>query len=159
MEQGGTCALFMWKLLLVVLGIVFIYSYIKFKRQYKLSLMLVSFMENKCLQVVNDIDALLSLCSVYTEAQLYKRAYDKYNEILKTPELKELLSRDKLDRIAINMRFCDAPLFWSSGAKDHFAFRYLHHFLLRRIGRQRFVFTREEDLLEFNSAIRRLHGQ
>ena len=144
----------MWKIILVILGIVFIYSYIKFKRHYRLTLLFVAFMENKCRLQENDVDALLSLCSVYTEAQLYKKAYVKYKEILQSPSLKDQLSGEKLERIHENLRFCDAPLFWSSGARDHIVFKYLHHFFLRRIGRRRYIFTREEDALEFNSALR-----
>ena len=134
--------------------IVFIYSYIKFKRHYRLTLLFVAFMENKCRVLDSDVNALLSLCSVYTEAQLYKKAYDKYKEILQTSSLKEQLSEENLERIRRNLRFCDAPLFWSSGAKDNIVFKYLHHFFLERIGRQRYIFTREEDALEFNSLLR-----
>lgn len=144
----------MWKIVLVILGIVFIYSYIKFKRHYRLTLLFAAFMEKKCRIFDDDIDALLSLCSVYTDAQLYKKAYDKYNLILQTPSLKGQLSGEKIDRVRENLRFCDAPLFWSSGAKDHFMLRYLHYFFLRRIGRRRYNFIREEDALEFNSALR-----
>ena len=144
----------MWKIILVILGIVFIYSYIKFKRQYRLTLLFVAFMENKCRVFDNDVDALLSLCSVYTDAQLYKKAHDKYKDLLQTPSIKDQLSVEKLERIQENLRFCDAPLFWSSGAKDHIVFKYLHYFFLRRIGRRRYSFIREEDALEFNSALR-----
>lgn len=144
----------MWKIILVILGIVFLYSYIKFKRQYKLTLLFAAYMESKCRTLNDDIDALLSLCSAYTDAQLYKKAYDKYKDILQTPSLKEQLSGEKLERVRENVRFCDAPLFWSSGARDHVVFRYLHYFFLRRIGRRRYNFIREEDALEFNSALR-----
>lgn len=149
----------MWKIILVIIGVAFVYSYIKFKRHYRLTLMFVAFMENKCRLNEGDIDALLSLCRVYTDAQLYKKAYDKYMSILHDPSLKTRLSEEKIEKVNENLRFCDAPLFWSSGPRDHFMFRYLHHFFLRRIGRRRFVFIREEDALEFNSLLRQTRFQ
>jgi hypothetical protein len=119
-----------------------------------MSLMFKDYMEIKCLANEDDVDALLSLCSAYTDSQLYKKACDMYNRILQTPEMVNTLSQEKIEKIKNNIQFCISPMFSSSYAKDHFHFRYLHNFLLKRFRRKRYVFIREEDALEFNSFLR-----
>ncbi|MBR4645528.1 MAG: hypothetical protein IKO75_00235 [Bacteroidales bacterium] len=106
----------------------------------------------------NDIATLLSLCSAYTNAQLYKTALNLYGDIIQTPELHSQLSEEQIEYVYMNKRFCESPLYGSSGAKDHFVFRYIHYFFLKRFGKRRFSFIREEDLLEFNSFLRYKNG-
>lgn len=140
--------------IIVIIVVIFFVSYIKFKRKYKIQFLFAEFMREKNNLVPKEIDTILSLCSAYTDAQLYKKAYDKYCEILNDPLLKETLSQDQLERVIQNRRFCDAPMFWSSGPRDHIFFKYIHYFFLNRIGRRRYNFIREEDVLEFNTAMR-----
>ena len=144
----------MGKVLLVLVVVVFIYSYIRFKQHYRMSLLFVSYMEEKSNILNNDVDTLLSLCSAYTDAQLYKKAYDKYIEILSSPSLMCSVSQEKIEKINNNIQFCNAPMFGNTGAKDHSSFRYLHNFFLKRFGKRRYVFIREEDALEFNALLR-----
>ena len=141
-------------IIVIIIVTVFLVSYIKFKRRYKMQYQFALFMQEKYETDTKDIETSLSFCSALADAQLYKRAYDLYDEILKDNNKKALLSQEQLERVMLNKRFCDAPIFWSSGARDHIHFKYLHHFFLERIGRRRYSFIREEDLLEFNSRLR-----
>ena len=65
-----------------------------------------------------------------------------------------MLNQDKSEKLDLNIRFCEKPLPWSKGAKDHRAFKYIHYFFLKRIGNRRYEFITEEDALEFNSYMR-----
>ena len=141
-------------IIVIILVAVFLVSYIKFKRRYKMQYQFALFMQEKYEIDTNDIETSLSFCSALADAQLYKRAYDLYDEILKDSIKKASLSQEELEKVMLNKRFCDAPIFWSAGARDHIVFKYLHYFFLERIGRGRYSFIREEDLLEFNSWLR-----
>lgn len=147
-------------MIIVLLLIIFAYSYLKFKRRYRVDVRFMLFMEQKCLMMSDrDVESLLSLCSAYTNALQYRKAYDKYQEILNDAYLKLMITPELKERIVMNMRFCDAPLLWSSGPKDHMMFRYLHHFFLVRFGRRRYNFISEKDVLEFNSFQRMLDNR
>ena len=140
-----------------VISVLLIISFIRFEFQYRLDVKFVSFMELKC-KLTDDIGTHLALCSAYTNIQYYRTALEKYDKILNTPNLKNQLTSKYLEQINTNKKFCDAPLFWSSGAKDHKAFRYFHYFFLKRIGRARYSFICENDILEFNSFLRTYNG-
>lgn len=110
--------------------------------------------KNKVLHY-DDLEIQLALCTACTNAFLYKTAYDKYEIILNSPIFKIQISKDVYAKIKINQHFCKSPMPWSSEPKNITRFRYLHNFLLKRLGNRRYSFIREEDILEFNSFLRR----
>ena len=120
-----------------------------------MDLKMVQFLERKSNELPDDIQTLLSLASAYTIAELYAKAHALYKRVQELPNLAIQLSNETTGKIEMNMKFCEKPLPWSSGIpKDHHALRYLHYFFLRRVGGRRYIFLRDEDVLEFNSYIR-----
>lgn len=140
--------------IIVIIAVVFLYSYFKFKSKLRVRTNLAAFLLEKSRRKPGDVETMLSLASALTDAQQYKTAFDLYDSILGDSDMKATLSQVQLERVIKNKKFCDAPLVWSSGAKNHVIFRYLHYFFLNRIGRGRYNFIREEDVLEFNSMVR-----
>lgn len=121
---------------------------------------MVQFMEYKVKFLLQyNIETQLSLCTAYTDAFLYKKAYDVYKMILDTPELRAQLFEGHYDAIMVNQRFCAAPLPWFSGPKNVIRFRYCHSVLLKLFGGRRCSFLRDTDVLEFNSQIRRMNNK
>ena len=140
--------------LLIVVIAVFVVSYFRFIRKHAMRLKLLEYIKLKHQMNPEDVLTALSLCTAYTNAQLYKSAYDKYDEILHSNNIYALLSHIQMERVMRNQEFCKAPFIGSSGPKDRHFFKYAHYFLLNRIGRERYSFLRDEDLLEFNSILR-----
>ena len=140
---------------LTVIGVLLLYSFVRFRIRHSVDLTFVKFMEHKCQVSPSESRPLLGLASAYTNAELYAKACSLYSEIKKDPLLMAQLAPDALKNIETNIKFCEKPLPWSKGAKDHHSFRYLHHFFLKRIGGRRYSFISEEDVLGFNSYMER----
>lgn len=142
----------MGKLLLIALGVILLFSYIRFRMRHSMDLKMVQFLEMKSKELPDDVHTLLSLASAYTIAELYAKAHSLYKRIQESPNLAIQLSDDTSGKVDMNIKFCEKPLPWSSGnPKDHHTFRYLHYFFLRRIGGRRYVFLTDVDVLEFNT--------
>ena len=132
-------------IILTVIGVLLLYSFVRFRIRHSVDLKFVEFMEQKCQQSPNEWRPLLGLASAYANAELYAKARSLYMDIKNDPSLMAQLAPGTLESIETNIKFCEKPLPWSKGAKDHHSFRYLHHFFLKRIGGQRYSFITEED--------------
>ena len=104
----------------------------------------------------NDDFTLLQLGSAYMEAQLYKSAKNCFE----TVDLNNISSTVKFrlpmvneENIKMDIDFCNKPLPWSHGAKDHKK-SWSHNFLLYRLGRSRINLVDPQTILEVNSVIR-----
>ena len=141
-------------IILTVIGVLLLDSFVRFRIRHSVDLKFVEFMEQKCQQSPNEWRPLLGLASAYANAELYAKARSLYMDIKNDPSLMAQLAPGTLESIETNIKFCEKPLPWSKGAKDHHSFRYLHHFFLKRIGGQRYSFITEEDVLGFTSRAR-----
>ena len=90
------------------------------------------------------------------EAQLYKSAKNCFE----TVDLNNISSTVKFrlpmvneENIKMDIDFCNKPLPWSHGAKDHKK-SWSHNFLLYRLGRSRINLVDPQTILEVNSVIR-----
>lgn len=142
------------KIVLIILGVIILISYIRFRFNHSMDLKMIEFLELKCKMNPNDVKPMLSLASAYSNAELYAKARSLYLAIKSSSSLMSMLNQDKTEKLDLNIRFCEKPLPWSKGAKDHRAFKYIHYFFLKRIGNRRYEFITEEDALEFNSYMR-----
>ena len=141
----------MLKILLIVIGVMLVYSFIRFRIRLSVELKMVEFLAGRSMAAPNDVWTMLSLASAYTNAELYAQAGSVYSRIKSDPMLYNSLPQGTVESVETNIKFCNKPLPWSHGAKDHHSFRYLHYFFLKRIGGRRYNFIREEDALAFNS--------
>ena len=141
----------MFKILLIIIGVMLVYSFIRFRIRLSVELKMVEFLAGKSMAAPNDVWTMLSLASAYTNAELYAQACSVYSRIKSDPMLYNSLPQGTVESIETNIKFCNKPLPWSNGAKDHHSFRFLHYFFLKRIGGRRYNFIREEDALAFNS--------
>ena len=135
------------KIILVILIIMWIYSYYKFKQKMSYFKVVVQCLLEKVNASPNDYQLQLRLASALSEIQQYKDAYDIYNNILK-----QFTFVPDRDTIMVNMEFCKCPIPGSS-LKNHNN-SWLHNFLLVRLGRRRANFLIDEDLLSANSRLR-----
>ena len=143
------------KLLLFILFCIWIYSYFRFKSKIYYKYQIVTYLETKYTSTKDDF-TLLQLGSAYMEVQLYKSAKNCYEKV----DLNNISSTIKFrlpmvneDNIKMDIDFCDKPLPWSHGAKDHTK-SWLHNFLLYRFGRTRINLVDPQTVLEVNSTIR-----
>lgn len=143
------------KLLLFILFCIWIYSYFRFKSKIYYKYQIVTYLETKYTSTKDDF-TLLQLGSAYMEVQLYKSAKNCYEKV----DLNNISSTIKFrlpmvneENIKMNIDFCDMPLPWSHGAKDHNK-SWLHNFLLYRFGRTRINLVDPQTVLEVNSTIR-----
>ncbi len=134
------------KIIIAVLAILWLWSYVKFRRKYKMDKMLCAMLEHKYKQMPNphiesEYASALMLCQQYQSALI----------------LFEDLKRKGLDRhfnfLDENIKFCKKPLPWSSGAKNHNG-SWLHNFLLVRFGGRRMVAISQDTYLEANAMLR-----
>ena len=142
------------KVVIIIIGILLLISFIRFLFNHSMDQKMVKFLELKCKMNPNDVKPMLSLASAYSNAELYAKAYSLYLTIKSSASLMSMLSQDKKEKLDLNIRFCEKPLPWSRGVKDHHAFKFIHYFFLKRLGNRRYEFITEEDALEFNSYMR-----
>ena len=136
-------------IILAILFFLWLFSYIKFKKQMKYfnvmaSSLLIMSKEDSNPQV------LLRYASALMMIQHYKDAYEVFDNVVKIQGYPF-----DLDRIQMNMEFCKSPVPGAKGPKNYNS-SWLHNFILRRLGKRRYLFLTEEDHLRTNSIMRHL---
>lgn len=141
-------------IILIVLFLIWVYSYFKFRRKYKYFLVMTEYLKHELLlnqgNVYSASNVMLRLSSAFIEIQHYKDAYEVYETLMKT----DLPNIDK-SKLKENMDFCNNPFPGSNGLKNHNG-SFWHNFILVRLGKRRFNFLTEEDFLQTNSIMRNM---
>lgn len=134
------------KYIIIILVVLWVWSFMKFRRKYKMDKMLCTMLEHKYKQMP----------SPYTECE-YASALMLCQQYQSALNLFEDLKRKGLNRqfsfLDENVKFCMKPLPWSSGAKNHNG-SWLHNFLLVRFGGRRMVSISQDTYLEANAMLR-----
>ena len=151
------------ELVLTILFVLWLISFIKFKRAYKEYKLLVIFYklryENNTSQFFNDkLDALRHYGNALILAQQYSKAYDIYAEAVRLIETQPVLKNTTLgNEIRTNYEFCRSPLPWIKQPMNYNS-SWFHNFLLVRFGRRRYMGFSEESQLDYHSWKRALNG-
>ncbi len=128
------------KFVIIILFALWIRSYYRFRKKYKMDKLLCAMLKLKYQETPNPMTE-----SEYASGLMLCQ---KYQSAL---ELFEDLKRKGLDRqfsfLDENIKFCSKPLPWSSRAKNYNG-SWLHNFLLVRFGGRRKVAISQETYLE-----------
>lgn len=139
-------------LIILLAFIIWLYNYVRFCRDYKYFQVMVNYLNDK-IKHSQDADAytsLLSLSSALMKIQHYDDAYNILHLVL----LKYPNTPDK-DKILMNMDFCKNPIPCVHKLKNY-NHSYWHKFVLTRLGKKRYYFITEQDLLKTNSILRNM---
>ena len=130
------------KIVLFALVLLWLYSYWRFtgKRSHMRKLVIVT--ERRFAQL-NTQQSAIDLATAYMNAQRYADAYAIYANILTEGCV-------QADTIKLNMEFCQKPLPWSKGLKNHRQ-SYWHNFMLVRFGGRRNNMISEEAILALDN--------
>lgn len=136
-------------ILLIFIALMWIWSYVKFRRKMKYFTMMAAYLQS----VVSSNPSLynrLRFSSALIETQQYKEAYNIYTQLLK-----EGMNIPNKEQILLNIEFCKNPVPGVSSPKN-FNFSWWHNFVLVRLGKRRYNFLTEEDYLKTNSILRNI---
>ena len=151
------------ELVLTILFVLWLISFIKFKRAYKEHKLLLVFYalryENNTSQSFNDkLDALRHYGNALILTQQYSKAYEIYGDAMRLIDSQPVLKNTTLgNEIRTNFEFCRSPLPWIKQPMNHNS-SWFHNFLLVRFGRRRYMGFTEESLLDYESWKRALNG-
>ena len=130
------------KLVLFIIFLIWLYNYWRFsgKRSYCKKMVKVTELRHAQFQTRQSA---IDLATAYMNAQRYADAYALYANILSEGSI-------QADTIRLNMEFCQKPLPWSRGLKNHKQ-SYWHNFMLVRFGGRRNNMISEEAILTFDN--------
>ena len=140
----------MLAIIIIVLVVIWIYSYIRFRQRNSYFTNMVKYLEHE-LENSNDIEkgwVMVRLACAYQEIQHYKTAYGLYEKALRM----QLININPED-VRGNMKFCMNPVPGVKGLKN-FNHSFTHNFILVRLGGRRMNFLCEDDFLQLNNIIR-----
>lgn len=121
-------------------------SFFRFRQQYSRDRVLCELLKRKYELMPNTLTECEYACGLML-CQQYRSALELFEE------LKHSGADRRLSYLDMNIAFCNKPLPWSTGAKNHNG-SWLHHFLLVRIGRRRRVAISADSYLEANAVLR-----
>lgn len=136
------------KLFFLIIFILWVWSYFKFRKAFKYDSMLCDFLkykykQNPTPQSKCEYASALMLCQQYASAVFLFRELQSSPFIRANPYITD------------NIAFCEKPFPWSDGpAKNHIGGSWLTNFLLLRFGRKRAVTISDDSQLEFSSYLR-----
>ena len=137
-------------IIFAILFILWLFSYVRFKRQMRYYDLLQIYLVKKSSEDSLSDVTYLELATVLTMRQRYKDAYELYKYILlKFPYISEMAK----DRCRLNMEFCRCPFVGIHGPKN-FNSSWFHNFILLRLGKRRYNFLTEDTILAVNSISR-----
>lgn len=133
-------------LVIAILVVLWIWSYIRFRKVYHYNCMLWvilerNYRENPNPHTQSEYASALMLC------QQYQSALELFEELQRNGSGRQFIFLDA------NIKFCRKPLPWSKGAKNHNG-SWVHNFLFVRFGGRRIVAISQETGLAANAIIR-----
>lgn len=137
----------MIKIIIIVLFILWILSYIRFRHKMKYFTLMADYLQAVVMKQPTT-EHLLRFSSALIEIQRYKDAYDILEKVsLSYP------NHPQMERIKMNMEFCTKPIPGVNSPKNY-SKSWLHNFIVVRLGRRRYIFLTEEDHLTTSSLMR-----
>lgn len=134
------------EIVIIVIAALWLWSFIKFRRKYKMDKTLCEFLrlkyeEHPSAHTQVEYASGLMMCQRYSDAlPLFEDLQRKGTQI-------------QFDFLPENIAFCKRPLPWSKGAKNYNG-SWWHNFLLVRFGGRRLTSISRETLLEANAMLR-----
>lgn len=134
---------------LFVLAVVWLVSYVKFRRRYRVEEQMCAFTREKHENERTPMSAVEYGCALM-QCQQYRAAVRVLESVLASGAGRQF------PFLTDNIEFCRKPLPWSNGAFDYVGGSWWHWFLLKRFGGRRQVAISEGTALAFNSSMRML---
>ncbi len=134
------------EIILIVLIGLWVWSYVKFRKRYKMDRLLSEMLGRKYKQMPTPQTESEYACALMLSQQ-YQSALELFED------LKRKGAGRQLNFLDANIEFCKKPLPWSSGAKNHNG-SWWHNFFLVRLGGRRMVLISDESYLDFNAMLR-----
>ena len=135
----------------IILFVMWVYSFFKFKNTMKYYQVLLQCIVNELQEDPSSYQTKLSLATALSLVQRYEDAYKIYSDILNSGSY-----IPEIDKIKTNMEFCKSPV--PGATLKNYNSSWIHNFLLQRIGKRRYNFIRESDIMKAN-AYMRMNGQ
>lgn len=132
---------------------MWLFSYIRFRKRYKIDWMMCEFTRNLYDEDPRNAVTAIEYGSALMQAQQYKSALEVFEGFKRRVAMASKL----YPFLDTNIDFCKKPLPWSSGAKDHRGGSWWHNFQLIRFGRRRQIAISEKTGLAFNSMLRMMN--
>lgn len=131
------------KIIVIILVVLWVYSYFSFKSKYKFMSSMVKALEKN--RFAPEGDYLIRLGSAYMNAQQYKSAIACFSKVL-NENLYYNSFKYSTEDIKTNIEFCKNPCIGYSGG-ENLNGSWLHNFILVRFGGRRKIMIEEEDIL------------
>lgn len=131
---------------------MWLWSYIKFRKRYKMDKMMCEFTHHLYFEDSGNPITAIEYGSALMQSQQYKSALDVFEGVRRRVSNANTF----YPFLDANIEFCKKPLPWSNGAKDYKGGSWWHNFLLVRFGGRRRVAISEDTGLAFNSMLRQL---
>lgn len=141
------------KYVITILVVMWLFSYVKFRRRYKLEAMMSEFTRHRYSVDSNNPMTAIEYGSALMQAQQYKSALQVFESVKRRVAMANTL----YPFLDANIEFCKKPLPWSSGAIDHKGGSWWHNFHLVRFGGHRQVAISQDTGLAFNSMLRMMN--
>lgn len=143
------------KYVIIILVMMWLFSYVKFRKRYKIDKMLCEFTYHRYHDDSNNPMTAIEYGSALMQAQQYKSALEVFERVKR----RVAMAGTVYPFLDANIEFCKKPLPWSSGAKDHKSGSWWHNFQLVRFGGRRQVAISQDTGLAFNSMLRMMNHQ
>ena len=141
------------KYLIIMLVLLWLWNYVKFRKSYKLNRMMCEFTRHRYNEDSSNPMSAIEYGSALMQAQQYKSALVIFERVKGSFSMVTTL----YPFLDANVEFCKKPLPWSHGAKDHKNGSWWHNFQLVRFGGRRQVAISQETGLAFNSMLRMMN--
>ena len=141
------------KYILIILAVMWLFSYIKFRKKYKMDKMMCDFTRHLYEDNPGNQNAAIEYGCALMLCQQYNSALRMF-EVVKHRISNATVIYPFLDA---NIEFCRKPLPWSNGAIDYQSGSWWHNFQLVRFGGRRQVAISEQTGLAFNSMLRMMN--
>lgn len=135
---------------IIILVVMWLFSYIKFRKRYKMDRMMCEFTHQLYNEDSSNPMTAIEYGSALMEAQQYKSALEVFEGVKR----RVAMASTMYPFLDANIEFCKKPLPWSSGVKDYKRGSWWHTFQLVRFGGRRQVAISEDTGLAFNSMLR-----
>lgn len=134
------------KYIIVILVVMWLWSYVKFRKRYKIDRMMCEFTRHRYNEDSSNPMTTIEYGSALMQAQQYKSALEVFDRV----KSRVAMACTMYPFLDANIELCKKPLPWSSGAKDHKGGSWWHNFQLVRFGGRRQVAISEATGLAFN---------
>lgn len=141
------------KYVIIILVMMWLFSYVKFRKRYKIARMMCEFTRHRYHEDSSNTMSAIEYGSALMQAQQYKSALEVFERVKR----RVAMASTVYSFLDANIEFCKKPLPWSNSAKDHKSGSWWHNFQLVRFGGRRQVAISQDTGLAFNSMLRMMN--